>query len=282
MYTLSLESPAINNITTLLFNVLLETQGIRLDRNFCQLSPSSLRLSSRPLSLHRYDILLLPRSSPQPEKGTKLANLFPFRSTRAVTRERISRERRRRFQWTPFPPREYGHVEREKRKSPRGTARSTPQEYRVAAHVRTSLLGCRAGPVERISAVSRRALFNLHFICFRSGSPLFWHAHMRTEGGVPHGSPTRNAAGFLRNRITQACPARSALLTSLSDKVIRENCAPLLVATHTMWRASSFGRFVGRDRMADRGRIFFSSGEKEWILNLIIVGPLESRTERKL
>lgn len=94
MYTLSLESPAINNITTLLFNVLLETQGIRLDRNFCQLSPSSLRLSSRPLSLHRYDILLLPRSSPQPEKGTKLANetLSLSFDSRRHARENFSRE----------------------------------------------------------------------------------------------------------------------------------------------------------------------------------------------
>lgn len=100
-----------------------------------------------------------------------------------------------------------------KRKN-RGTTRPTPQEYRVAPHVRTSLL-TRCRLVEWISAVSRRGLLNLHFICFGSGCPLFWHVHMQRECrvlGISHES----AARFLRNRITacDACPARSTLLTN--------------------------------------------------------------------
>lgn len=69
--------------------------------------------------------------------------------------------------------------------------------------------------VGRISAVSRRGLLDLHFICFRSGCPLFWHAHMQRAGRVTEISH-ENAAGFLRNRITacDACPTRSSLLST--------------------------------------------------------------------
>lgn len=76
-------------------------------------------------------------------------------------------------------------------------------------------------------------------------------------------SPTRNAAGFLRNRITQACPAcpaRSALLTS-PRTVIRENCGPPFVANG----CNAHGerpprRFVGRDSWIVVGQFFLFRG----------------------
>lgn len=77
MYTLSLESPAINNITTLLFNVLLETQGIRLEifANF-RLRP----FVSHPVFSRYTDttssssLALLP--SPRKERNSQTS--FPF------------------------------------------------------------------------------------------------------------------------------------------------------------------------------------------------------------
>lgn len=91
MYTLSLESPAINNITTLLFNVLLETQGIRLDRNFCQLSPSSLRLSSSLVTPIRHPP---PPSlfSPARERNETRKPLSLSFDSRRHARENFSRE----------------------------------------------------------------------------------------------------------------------------------------------------------------------------------------------
>lgn len=59
-------------------------------------------------------------------------------------------------------------------------------------------------------SLPRHGLLNLHFICFRSGCSLFWHAHTTTAspvatGRVP-GISHEIAAGFFRNRIT-ACDA---------------------------------------------------------------------------
>lgn len=144
---------------------------------------------------------LRPLSSPVtsiPSSSSSLALLSrketePLSLSLAVTRERISREGR-----SPLP--EFSrlalalhfHVGRGRRGNGRG-APHDPRRRSIALRP-TSERVCSdvgAGPVERISAVSRRALFNLHFICFRSGSPLFWHAHMRTEGGVPHGDLPR-------------------------------------------------------------------------------------------
>lgn len=78
---------------------------------------------------------------------------------------------------SPFP-----RGEREKRKRPRGTARSTPQEYRVAAHVRTSLLGCwsGAGRADFCRLAARSLQFALHLL--QIGFPSFL-ARAHADGG---------------------------------------------------------------------------------------------------